>query len=79
MDLPRICIDRNEISNVNKALTKEWLVTNGLGGYSSSTILGLNTRKYHGLLIAAFNPPVNRWVLLTKLQETIQIKEKSFH
>ena len=37
---------------------REWLVANGLGGYSSSTICGLNSRKYHGLLVAAMAPPV---------------------
>ena len=52
---------------------KEWVVTNGLGGYASSTILGINTRKYHGLLVASFNPPVDRRVLLSKLDEAIVI------
>ena len=37
---------------IEKALNKEWLITNGIGGYASSTIIGCNTRKYHGLLIA---------------------------
>lgn len=36
----------------------EWIETNGLGGYASSTVYGLNTRRYHGLLVAAMNPPV---------------------
>ena len=36
---------------------KEWLVTNGIGGYASGTIINANTRKYHGLLIAAHKPP----------------------
>ena len=43
----------------------EWLETNGLGGFSSSTIIGLNTRRYHGLLTAALRPPVGRVVLLS--------------
>jgi len=67
--LPKINVDTNVLSNVDKALKTEWLVTNGLGGYASSTVLGINTRKYHGLLVAAFNPPVDRRVLLTKLDE----------
>ncbi|MEJ2240752.1 MAG: amylo-alpha-1,6-glucosidase [Candidatus Bathyarchaeota archaeon] len=54
MDLPQIIIQKSALSNIESALTKEWIVTNGLGGYASSTVLGLNTRKYHGLLIAAF-------------------------
>ena len=56
----------------------EWIVTNGLGGYASSTILGINTRKYHGLLVAAFNPPTDRRVLLTKLDEEIEIENKKY-
>jgi len=49
----------------------EWLETNGLGGYSGSTICGCNTRRYHGLLVAATTPPAERMVLLSKLEETI--------
>lgn len=48
---------------------KEWLVTNGIGGYASGTIINANTRKYHGLLIAAHNPPGWRISLLSKLDE----------
>jgi len=69
--LPKMTIDKSALSNVEKALKTEWLTTNGLGGYASSTVLGLNTRKYHGLLIAAFNPPVDRHALLTGLDEEI--------
>jgi len=53
------------------ALSREWLETNGLGGFASSTIIGLNTRRYHGLLVAAAQPPVDRLVLLSKIDETI--------
>jgi predicted glycogen debranching enzyme len=49
---------------------REWLVTNGIGGYASGTIAGLLTRRYHGLLIAALKPPLGRTLLLTKLDET---------
>src|SRR5687768_4063773 len=50
---------------------REWISTNGLGGFASSTIPGLNTRKYHGLLVAAMSPPVRRVVLLSRVEETI--------
>lgn len=53
------------------ALHKEWLETNGIGGFASSTIVGLNTRRYHGLLTAATRPPLGRFVLLSKLEETV--------
>jgi predicted glycogen debranching enzyme len=50
---------------------KEWLVTNGIGGYASSTLTGCNTRRYHGLLIASDDPPVARRVVVSKIEETI--------
>lgn len=49
----------------------EWLETNGLGGYAGGTASGAHSRKYHGLLIAAMNPPMGRTALVTKLDETI--------
>ena len=52
-------------------LRREWLVTNHLGGYASSTVPSLNTRKYHGLLVAAMAPPVHRMVLLSRVEETV--------
>ena len=78
MDLPRINVGQGVLFDINEALSREWLVTNGLGGYASSTVLGINTRKYHGLLVAAFNPPVNRWVLLSKLDESLKIGNRSY-
>lgn len=65
-------------NNLEAALTREWLETNGLGGFASSTIIGLNTRRYHGLLTAALKPPVNRYVLLSKLEETLIINGQRF-
>ena len=53
--------------SLENGLKKEWLITNGIGGYSSSTIIGVNTRKYHGLLIAPLMPPGDRQVILSKL------------
>ena len=64
------------LSRLETALGHEWIVTNGLGGYSSSTILGINTRKYHGLLVASFNPPVDRRVVLSKLDEQLVVGDK---
>ena len=55
-----------------KALKQDWIVTNGLGGYSSSTILGINTRKYHGLLVAPLNPPENRHLILSKVERPLE-------
>ncbi|MBI3333288.1 MAG: glycogen debranching enzyme N-terminal domain-containing protein [Candidatus Omnitrophica bacterium] len=55
------------------ASSREWVITNGLGGYASSTILGMNTRRYHGLLVAATHPPVGRLVILSKVEETLVV------
>jgi len=52
-----------------EGIKREWLITNGLGGYASSTIFGLNQRAYHGLLIAALKPPVERTLTLSSLDE----------
>src|SRR5258705_9847920 len=61
------------LGDLTAAMSREWLETNGLGGFSSSTIVGLNTRRYHGLLTAATKPPVGRLVLLSKMEETLLI------
>ncbi len=62
--------------SLEEALKKEWLITNGIGGYSSSTIIGANTRRYHGLLIAPLTPPARRFLILSKLDESIEIEGK---
>lgn len=62
--------------NLKEGLQKEWLITNGIGGYSSSTVIGVNTRKYHGLLVAPLTPPARRTVILSKLDESISIGSK---
>lgn len=67
----KISFDRSITNDIDLAMRREWIETNGLGGWASSTIIGLNTRKYHGLLVAAMNPPTGRFVLLSKLDETI--------
>jgi len=51
---------------------QEWLVTNGIGGYASGTVANLLTRRYHGLLMAALQPPLGRTLLLAKLDETAE-------
>src|ERR1039458_4570709 len=70
--------DHQVCSNVADATTREWLETNGIGGFASSTIIGLNTRRYHGLLVAATKPPVGRLVLLSKLEETLILDSERF-
>src|SRR5438105_15305853 len=64
--------------NLETALAREWLETNGLGGFASSTLAGLNTRRYHGLLVAALAPPTGRTALLSKLEETLVVDGQRF-
>jgi predicted glycogen debranching enzyme len=69
---------KDTCGDLDAALRREWLETNGLGGFASSTIVGLNTRRYHGLLVATLKPPVERFVLLSKLEETLFIDGQPF-
>src|SRR5690242_16125540 len=73
-----ITFDQASCRDLDVALSREWLETNGIGGFSSSTIVGLNTRRYHGLLTAATKPPVGRMVLLAKLEETLVIDGRRY-
>lgn len=73
-----IHFDENTCGNLEGAIALEWLETNGLGGFASSTIIGLNTRRYHGLLMAATKPPVGRILLLSKLEETLIVNGERF-
>ncbi len=74
----RIQFPRTTCSDYYYATQKEWLDTNGIGGFASSTIIGANVRRYHGLLVASLNPPAGRFVLLSKLEENISLEGKSF-
>jgi len=76
--MPKIYVGPRGVSDIDEALTMEWIVTNGIGGYSSSTILGVNTRKHHGMLVAALKPPLNRWVLLAKVEEEAELGDSTF-
>lgn len=64
--------------NLENGLKKEWLVTNGIGGFASSTIIGANTRKYHGLLVVPIIPPARRRLILSKIDESIIIDKRKY-
>jgi predicted glycogen debranching enzyme len=66
-----IVVPRKDCVNPESALRKEWLDTNGLGGYASSTVIDCHTRKYHGLLVAALEKPRGRYVLLSKVDASL--------
>ncbi|MFL5421112.1 MAG: amylo-alpha-1,6-glucosidase [Myxococcales bacterium] len=59
-----------------RLLTREWLVTNGLGGYASGSVAGVATRRYHGLLIAALPTPIGRTVMLSHLGEWVRLPDR---
>ena len=65
--------------NFENGIKREWVITNGIGGYASSTMLGINTRKYHGLLVAPLSPPAQRHLILSKVDETIEIEGKEYN
>lgn len=67
----KLSFGREICGNLALAEQREWLVTNGIGGFAAGTVAGLLTRRYHGLLLAALQPPLGRTLLLTKLDETV--------
>ena len=71
-------IPREDCINTETATRKEWLDTNGLGGYASSTIINCHTRKYHGLLVAALKEPKGKFVLLSKVEASLVGNGKEF-
>ncbi len=73
-----INFDRNICTNFEEASNREWLETNGIGGFASGTISGANTRRYHGLLTAATEPPLGRITMLSKFEETLVVDGKNF-
>jgi predicted glycogen debranching enzyme len=76
--LGEVQFGREVCGDLQVAESREWLVTNGLGGYASGTVAGTTTRRYHGLLIAALQPPVRRTMLVNGLDETVRYFGKSF-
>jgi predicted glycogen debranching enzyme len=69
---------RDICGDLRAAESREWLVTNGIGGYAFGTISGLPTRCYHGLLVAALQPPLGRTLLVAKLDETVRYGPEEF-
>ncbi len=71
-----ISFDKSVCADLPASLDREWLETNGLGGFACGTVSGANTRRYHGLLTAALHPPGGRMLLLSKLEETLVIGDR---
>jgi predicted glycogen debranching enzyme len=76
--LAEVQFGREVCGELDAAEAREWLVTNSLGGFASGTVAGTATRRYHGLLIAALQPPVGRTLLVAGLDESVRYLETSF-
>ena len=76
--LAEVQFGREVCGELDAAEAREWLVTNGLGGFASGTVAGTATRRYHGLLIAALQPPVGRTLLVAGVDESVRYLESNF-
>ena len=78
--MPRIAVSfgRETCGDLEQAEQREWLVTNGIGGFASGTVSGNLTRRYHGLLLAALHPPVGRTQMVAKFDETARYNGTDF-
>ena len=65
----KIMVNKGEFKDL---IQREWIIANGIGGFAASTVTGANTRKYHGLLVAALTPPARRFLVLSKVDESIE-------
>ncbi|MEO8286879.1 MAG: amylo-alpha-1,6-glucosidase [Chloroflexota bacterium] len=74
-----ITLPRETCIDLEQALDKEWLVSNGIGGFASGTVSGINTRRYHALLVAALQPPVERTVLLNNIDEEVESNGHTYY
>jgi predicted glycogen debranching enzyme len=73
-----IVVDGITCKDYFKSSHLEWLETNGLGSFASGTVSGAHTRRYHGLLVASLHPPVDRFVTLSKIEETLLLGDRRF-
>ena len=71
-------LGRGIAGHLAAAESREWLCANGLGGFASGTVAGLRTRRYHGLLVAALQPPVGRAVLVAGLEERVEYDGRTY-
>ncbi len=73
-----VAFGREITGDFASASRREWLVTNGLGGWASGTVSGANTRRYHGLFVPALQPPLGRTVLVSKLNDRLTLAGQTF-
>ncbi len=75
---PAVEFQREICNDLAAAEAREWLVTNGIGGFASGTVAGSFTRRYHGLLVAALQPPVRRTLLVGAVDEVVNYTKQEF-
>lgn len=71
-------ITKEKLLKDGYSMKREWIITNGIGGFASSTLCGLNTRKYHASLVAALGPSRERKVILSKINESVEIRGNTY-
>ncbi|WP_455387653.1 glycogen debranching enzyme N-terminal domain-containing protein, partial [Petrachloros mirabilis] len=71
-------VEKPDCQNLDRAMSLEWLETNGRGGFASGTVAGANSRRYHALLLTARKPPGERFVLVNHLEEWLDIDGESY-
>src|SRR5271165_6667749 len=76
--LAEIQFGREVCGDLDAAEKREWLVTNGIGGFASGTVAGTSTRRYHGLLFAALQPPAARTLLVAGLDESVRYLDATY-
>ncbi len=76
--LPQVEFGREICGHSETAFAREWLVANGLGGFAAGTLSGARSRRYHGLLVAALDPPVGRTLLVAKLDTTVRYLDRAY-
>ena len=74
-----LSLDREICRNLDAVIQREWLITNGLGSYASGTVSSVNTRRYHGLLVAALRPPVARTLMVAKIDEEVEYDQRAYY
>jgi len=74
-----LTLGRETCGDWERAIRHEWLVTNGLGGYACGTVAGANTRRYHGFLMASLSPPVERTLLVAKIDISVEYLGEPYH
>src|SRR6266513_1933795 len=69
---------RADFASAGNAFEREWLVTNALGGFACGTVAQANTRRYHGLLVASLQPPVQRVLMVSKVEVLVRYRNRSY-